>query len=243
MSGVRQKLVRLEDRDRRLLEELEVMRLINRDQAKLIGGFTSIRRTNVRLLSLVRAGILKQVPLARGEPNGYMRSGMPVPKKPGEPPTLFARHQLAVGAIYLLVKYGPVPGGLQLRRWVRFDQSLSKTIALVPDGYCELELAATINPNFLEIDLGTEALAVWQRKTQLYLQFAVSGEFSKIFGQPQFRVLVIANSDHRARTIQATVANTTAKIFWFSSFESIHHAGFWSPIWFRPMGGQPRSLF
>ena len=95
---------------------------------------------------------------------------------------------------------------------------------------------------FLEVDLGTEALTVWQQKTAYYLQLAVSGEFQKRFRQPQFRVLVVANSERRLRNIRAAIAKSTDKIFWFSTFEHIHRDGFWSPVWLRPTGDQRHSL-
>lgn len=243
MGGTKTTIIRLQDRDRRLLEELDLIRVMSRDQAKLIGGFSSLRRTNDRLLHLTRAGILKAILLTRGEANAYMRAGTMLPKTPGDPPTLFVQHQLSIGAIYLLLKYCLLPSGFVLRRWLRFDQPLSKTVGLIPDGYCELESASGVIPMFLEIDMGTEGLAVWQKKCQMYLQFALSGEFPRIFGQEQFRVLVIAPSDKRARNIQALAARVTEKIFWFSTFPNINREGFWSPVWLRPTSNQLISLF
>ncbi len=95
---------------------------------------------------------------------------------------------------------------------------------------------------FLEVDLGTEALSVWQQKTATYLQLAVSGEFLKRFRQSQFRVLVVANSDRRLANIRSLVAKSTDKVFWFATLESINRDGFWSPVWLRPTGEQRQSL-
>ena len=95
---------------------------------------------------------------------------------------------------------------------------------------------------FLEVDLGTEALSVWKQKTAYYLQLAVSGEFSKRFRQPQFRVLVVAISERRLGNIRAVVAKSTDKIFWFTTLDSINREGIWSPIWLRLSGDQRHSL-
>ena len=95
---------------------------------------------------------------------------------------------------------------------------------------------------FLEVDLGTEALSVWEKKTARYLQLALSGEFQKRFRQPQFRVLVVTASERRLGNIRATVAKSTDKIFWFTTFENINRDGFWSPVWLRPTGNQRQSL-
>jgi hypothetical protein len=74
------------------------------------------------------------------------------------------------------------------------------------------------------------------------LQLAVSGEFPKRFRHPQFRVLVIANTERRLANIRSTVAKSTDKIFWFTTFESLNREGFWSPVWLRPAGDQRHSL-
>lgn len=94
-----------------------------------------------------------------------------------------------------------------------------------------------VRPFFVEVDLGSESLPVWRKKTDLYVrQLAASGDFQRIFGQPQFRVLVVANTDRRLAGIRATIAKTTDKIFWFTSLERIRRDGFWAPIWLRPIG-------
>ena len=113
---------------------------------------------------------------------------------------------------------------------------------MTPDGYFELATANGVRAIFLEVDLGTEALAVWQGKTAYYLQLAISGEFQKRFRQQQFRVLVVTNSVKRLQNIRAVVAKITDKLFWFATFESINREGLWSPVWLRPTGDQRHSL-
>src|SRR5437868_4783986 len=60
MPGNRGDGVVLTDRDRVLLKELSVIKIIDREQAKKIGGFTSTTRVNERLLKLVRARFLRR---------------------------------------------------------------------------------------------------------------------------------------------------------------------------------------
>src|SRR4051812_39611471 len=50
----------LQDRDRHLFRELAVLRVIDREQAKIVAGFASTTRTNARLLALSRAGLLRR---------------------------------------------------------------------------------------------------------------------------------------------------------------------------------------
>jgi hypothetical protein len=47
-------------RDRRLLDELSLLRVVDRDQAKWVAGFGSVTRVNARLLALTRAGLLRR---------------------------------------------------------------------------------------------------------------------------------------------------------------------------------------
>ena len=58
----------VQSRDRRLFEELPVMRVVDREQAKIVAGFGSTTRANARLLALVRAGLLRRFFLGAGNP-------------------------------------------------------------------------------------------------------------------------------------------------------------------------------
>jgi hypothetical protein len=258
MTGSKRTGLVVQERDRQLLSELAVMRIIDREMAKLVAGFNSTRRANARLLQLTRTGLLRRFfvgSIAHGRKAVYTLSpkgGELVAAKFGgiSRPAgrlvigdAFVEHQTSINEIYLAVKHAPAPqAGTRLRRWITFRQSISEAIKLTPDGYFELALSDSIRAMFLEVDLGTEALKVWQQKTASYLQLAVSGEFTQRFGQPQFRVLVVAGSEKRLANIRATVAKSTNKIFWLTTFDIIHRDGFWSPVWLRPTGGQRLSL-
>jgi hypothetical protein len=115
-------------------------------------------------------------------------------------------------------------------------------IGLVPDGYVEFATAAGVAACFLEVDLGHESLAVWKRKTQHYLQLALSGKYRAQFRHERFRVLVVANSERRLHSIRKTIALITQKIFWFATLESVN-GRFFTPVWFRPTDNKPTTLF
>src|ERR1700682_1681030 len=57
-----------QDRDRRLLREIAIMRVVDREQAKCVAGFGSTPRVNSRLLGLKRAGILRRFSLGTKGP-------------------------------------------------------------------------------------------------------------------------------------------------------------------------------
>ena len=61
MTGNDRQGIVIQDRDRHLLRELSVMRVIDREQAKHVAGFGSTTRANCRLLALSRAGLLRRM--------------------------------------------------------------------------------------------------------------------------------------------------------------------------------------
>src|SRR5258708_26414910 len=60
MIGNNHKGIVLQDRDRHLLRELALMRVIDREQAMCVAPFGSTTRANSRLLGLTRAGFLRR---------------------------------------------------------------------------------------------------------------------------------------------------------------------------------------
>lgn len=257
MSGNRKTGIVLQDRDRHLLKELDVLRVIDREQAELVAGFHSTTRSNARLLVLSRAGLLKKIfvgTIASGTKALYTisakgaalvdarLSGLPFRQDRLLVGHIFLQHQLEINEIYLAVKYRPLPDGGAFRKWISFRDPLSAALPLKPDGYFELAVSPCVVCVFLEADLGTESLVVWQKKTNEYIRLAISGDFERSFRQKQFRVLVVTTTDRHLQNIRSTVAKITDKIFWFSTFENINRSGLWSAIWLRPKGDQKLSL-
>jgi hypothetical protein len=238
----------LQERDLKLLEALETMRAIDREQTKIVGGFSSTTRVNTRLLALTRAGFLRRAFIGNRQAVYWLAAT--TRSEPSqrellrhEPTSLYLRHRLEVNKVHLLLKYRTVPiTGWWFVRWQSVTKNLSPAVPLIPDGYFEVRSAAGVRASFLEVDLGTEALPVFHRKVQLYLQLAASGEFSTLFHQPQFRVLVVANSARRLASLRQTIAGLTDKIFWLTTLESINHDRFWSAVWLRPTGDQMQPL-
>lgn len=248
----------IQARDRHLLSEIGLLCDIDLETAMMMAPYGSKTQGKLRLLELTRAGYLTRYFV--GTINGGRKAiyrlspkGAALVRAPVHSPLrklrshvasdLFLEHRLRINSVFLILKYGPIPvEGVQFRHWRGFSEPITKSIGLIPDAYCELMSAPGIRPMFLEVDLGTEALQVWVRKTQRYLQFATSGEFARMFEQPQFRVLVIADSARRLENIRATVARSIDRIFWFTTFELINREDFWSAIWLRPTGDQKQSL-
>lgn len=256
MAGNRRVGMVLQERDRRLLEELAVMRVADREQAQAAGGFGSVTRVNARLLALTRAGLLRRFFLgasgagqkalytlsaAGAQLIGASHRGLQRRKDESSMGGAFVEHQLALNGIYCALKFREIPvPGATFRRWVSSDVPL--TPSLLPDGYLELVIPEGLLTAFIEVDLGTERSAIWGDKVRKYLQLAVSGEYERRFGQSRFRVLVIANSDRRMHSIRKTVLQLTEKIFWFSTLDLVRDAGFFQKVWLRPTGDEPVPL-
>jgi Replication-relaxation len=258
MIGNRQRGMILQDRDRHLFEELAIMRVIDREQARCVAGFKSTTRANSRLLLLSRAGLLRRFFLGTSgggrkalyalSPTGAKLVQTPLrgPRR-GRDETLvadfFATHQLKINEIYCALKFQPIPiEGAKFLRWVSFSEPLEAGTSLIPDGYVEVRTPAKTLSAFLEVDLGHESRSIWRSKVRGYLNYAISGAFSQRFSQPQFRVLTIANSERRLRSLRVATALLTDRIFWFTTFDSIAREGFWSPIWLRSKDGLRLSL-
>jgi hypothetical protein len=255
MAGTDRMIV--QPRDTRLLEEYAVLRVADCEQVKIVAGFGSTTRVNTRLLKLTRAGLLRRFFLGSGggrkalyalSEKGARLVGVPLrgPRRAqGAMLTAdyFVEHQLAVNSIYCVAKFRAIPvKGITFRRWIAFYEPLTPELRLIPDGYVEFLSSTGTTAAFLEVDLGTESLAIWKEKARKYLELAVSGAFRRAFGHDRFRVLVIANSERRQESIRKTIAAVTEKIFRFATIE-IARTQFFAPIWLRPIGNQPESLF
>lgn len=247
----------IQPRDREFLKELSIMRVVDREQVKAVAGFRSTARVNRRLLKLVRAGLLRRFFLGSGggrkalyaiSEKGARLAGVPVrgPQRVRDTVLVadfFVDHQLAINSIYVTLKFRAIPvPGLIFHRWVTFLEPVAPELRLIPDGYVEFATSEGIAAAFLEIDLGTESLAVWREKVRQYFHLAVSGAFSRVFGPDRFRVLVIANSARRAESLRKAVAQITEKVFRFATLEDAQKR-FFEPVWQRPKGQNPEPLF
>ena len=155
----------------------------------------------------------------------------------------FVLHQLAINNVYCALKRDGASCAVSVVRWLSFFRPLGPHIRLIPDAYCELGAPESMVAAFLEVDLGHERLKVWMGKIANYIQFAVSGEYERMFGREQFRVLVIVNSKRRLESIRKTVRSATQTIYWFATIDSVRLQGPFAAIWLRPEGDERQPLF
>ena len=154
----------LQNRDCRLLSELAVMRIIDREMTKVCAGFGSTTQVSLRLLELTRAGFLRKFfvgTIGGGRKAVYTLSpkgadvvaarfgGIVRPEGKLVTGDRFVEHQFAINEIYLAVKYPRVANpAVQFRRWHTFRQSISEAIKLTPDGYFEIASVQGIRAMF-----------------------------------------------------------------------------------------------
>ncbi len=248
----------LQSRDLRVLSELAGMRVMDRELARLAGGFTDCNRiVNSRLLKLVRAGLLnrffvgttgagRKAIYALSRKGADLLGSQPrlVSRRFGQTVVsdLFIEHQLQLNLIGAALKYRPLRVGVWLQTWQTPFKAVTAGIPLIPDAYFELATPSGIRAHFLEVDMGTESRSIWDRKVRHYINLARSGEFRRVFHQEQFRVLVLGPSDRRLANIRGAVLKHTERIFYFATFEDINRSGIWSPCWLRPTGDDRVSL-
>jgi hypothetical protein len=257
MIGNDARRIVVQERDRYLLRELSRLRICDRDQAKCIAGFGSTTRANARLLALHRSGLLRRFFIgteAGGKKALYALSekGAHLVNVPyrglrrRQDQMLVAdfsvMHQLAVNSVYCAWK-GRVSPAMHVTtsRWLTFHEPITK--ALQPDGYVEFDLPSETIAVFLELDLGHESLTVLQEKARNYLQLAGSGNYERLFHRKHFRVLLLAHSEQRARSIAKAVSKVTEKLFWFGSLTNALEDRLHAPVWLRPREKQPEPFF
>lgn len=198
-------------------------------------------RANSRLLALTRAGHLKRSfigTLPGGRIARYRKRSDRARWSEAQ-----ARHQLAINTLHLAFLRGAPNAGVSFRNWRRFPEALAPELRLVPDGYAEVEVLGKAEGCFVEVDQGTESRAVWRGKARFYVQLTVGGHFARVFSPERFRVLVVAPSERRERSIAAAIASVTPKLFYISTRQLINRSGPFSPVWLRPEGETRKPLF
>src|SRR5207237_1186827 len=153
MPGARPKGLIIQQRDRHILQELAVMRVIDREQAKIIGGFRSTTRVNKRLLALTRGGLLKRFFIGSGGWKKSLYSLSPLGANFLQTPHRAMRmrsdelitvsssleHQLGINELYCLIKYCPsATDSGKLVRWENLYRPIDSKRSLIPDAFIEL---------------------------------------------------------------------------------------------------------
>jgi hypothetical protein len=132
MTGTKGLVV--QERDKRLFDALETMRVVDRDQAMVVAGFGSITRTNARLLRLRNAGLLRRLFIGSRtgkalyvlSPKGAAIAGgqlWHLHRRKSDTLVIdpFIEHQLAVNSLRILICHRPLPPPGVAKNWRVFQ--------------------------------------------------------------------------------------------------------------------------
>jgi hypothetical protein len=255
MNGNSSPPIVITDRDRQLFAFLAEAKLLDREQIQQLLPFASVTRTNDRLSRLHSNGLLRRCFVGTGA--GGRKALYALSSKgasvigrekfwrlrsaDGEllVGDVSVEHKLAVNWCWLAMLRDC---GANSVRFTRFDEPISPALPLAPDGYAELDLPTAVHPLFLEVDMTTETSRVWEKKVELYLKLAASGEFERMFRRPRFKVAVVCTSERRLKNLRKVIRKQTAKLFYLSLLQTIKRDGFLASPWLRPDGDAHESI-
>lgn len=228
-------MIRLTERDVRLLRDLSLSHVLSRDQAIALGYFGSVTRANARLRGLREIGLVRAIGtpffsqslyavLPRASDVVGDRLADLTAARTGSP--RFLQHALCVTnvRIAMLAKGATA--------W-RFEQQIRRSFTyagrewdLRPDG-----LALTPSgPVAVEADLGHVAPAKFREKLRAYEAFARSGECARRWGQESFTLLVVTSGRLRAARLSRLLPDQPGFAFACKPHDKlgVPFAGAWS---------------
>lgn len=219
--------MRLEERDRRVLAEIFLSKVIRRDDLIAFGFFTSIPRCNARLLALKQEGLLK----SRMELGGMeLRAALYCCTSKGvriAADVLDISQDEAIeihrsGIRELAIKHALRCNDLRSRflreltdesevRLASWSQELlchhefqvgERTTVIKPDALAELAGPDGHRHVFIEVDLGNAAIPKIKEKLHRFQTYADSGAFREAYGADQFSVLLVTTDERRLAHLQ-----------------------------------------
>lgn len=223
--------MRLEARDRRVLAEALLHRVIRRADLQALGHFGSISRCNARLKALADAGFLKVIRELDGV---TVRACLYSCTAKGsqlaseelcfglDESRMLQRHRLSNQAIRhslrcldLHVQFrNELTGKLVLLRWFpellchhQFSRPGGPDITIKPDGLALLGFNALRTHVFIEVDLGNVSLTRLSEKLSKYSLYRSSGAFSDAYGCDRFAVMFATTDERRLSAIRALPFN------------------------------------
>lgn len=241
----------LTERDERLLDFVARFRLISRDQAMALAPFASLTRANTRLAALAGAQLLsrKVLPVYPGKGSAqhlYFLGSASTAVLSLTPQTLTSlirqvsrwetrqtSHVLAANQVLVdfIAGVGQNPDAQLLA--FKTDVELREAFqgqAFVPDGWVAWVQVGKRFNGFVELDLSTETLKVWERKLDNYQAYSDSGMHRKLFGFLAYRVLVVAKSQQRIAHLQQITRNA-GRMFVFAEASGLNAKNILDSVW------------
>lgn len=123
----------------------------------------------------------------------------------------------------------------------------SRRVTLIPDAFFSLRVPPQRLFYFVEVDLGSETLKTLVAKCQAYVRYWQSGGFGRDFTVPPqvaFRVLFVAPTQKRARSIESAIRTLEAgrTMFWTTTQAQITPASMLEGIFTDGASGEARAI-
>ena len=127
-----------------------------------------------------------------------------------------------------------------------------RSVAVIPDGWFQLEVEGVVSSIALELDRGTEEQKFWRRKVAALVTWA-NGPYQEAFETDNITIAVVAPSPTRRDELRTWTARELAnrgwlddgEIFLFTSSDPVvtaPHSFFFDPVWYQASTELPVSL-
>jgi len=153
----------------------------------------------------------------------------------------FVEHRLSLNDVRIALTIGAPRLGHRLEMWryevpIREDvddpDEKAPPLVLRPDAYVRYLAGPRWLHFFLELDMGTESHGRFAAKIRRYLAYKESRVFRLRFGGKSFRVLVIASTVTRVRSLKRiTESQGGQRMFWFAPLGDVMAEKVAEPIW------------
>ena len=197
--------MQLTERDIHVLKDLALSHVLSRDQLLQLGYFSTVTRLNTRIRGLIEAGLVKRLETPFFTQSLYMASpsasevvglriGPLLAARSGSP--RFLQHALSVTNTRITLAQKGASA------W-RFEQQLKtlfvsggKTHEVRPDGLAMFPGKGLLA---VEVDLGHVNPAKFAERVRAYEAFIATGECTRAWGEPSFRLLTLTTGTLRAK--------------------------------------------
>lgn len=116
---------------------------------------------------------------------------------------------------------------------IQTPQGRKRTVSLIPDGYCVLQVPQGRACFFLELDRGTMTRARFRDKVLAYQAYIATGQYEKRYGTRSLRVLIVTSGPKRLENLREEAEQAGGgRVFWFTTSDQVTQERVLTyPIW------------
>lgn len=127
------------------------------------------------------------------------------------------------------------------RKWWVQSPHTGRRLPFLPDGYFAIGTPdEKVQSVFVEVDMGTLTKARFQRKVTAFEEWRLKGRHERVFGLPDFQVVILvpsfARMDQLTAVVQHEVLRDRLSAYRFATFEALDPGEFADADWESPDG-------